>query len=73
MNNGNGILGYARQMIANNPNLRNNPQFATMIEAIERGDASQGQALANEILQKNGVTKEQALSMAFQKIKFPGM
>lgn len=73
MNNAKGILGYAKQKIANNPQVRNNPQFAQMIEAIEREDASQGQALANEILQRNGVTLEQALSVAFQKFNFPGM
>lgn len=71
MNDGKGILGYGRSMIQNNPNLRNNPQFAEMIDAIERGDATKGQELAQQILQTNGVTKEQALSMAFRKFPFP--
>lgn len=71
MNTGKGILGYGRSMIQNNPQLRNNPDFADMIDAIERGDASRGQELAQQILQRNGVTKEQALSMAFQKFPFP--
>lgn len=71
MNNGNGILGYARSMIQSNPQLRNNPDFAEMIDAIERGDASKGQQLAQQIMQKNGVTKEQALGMAFQRFPFP--
>lgn len=71
MNDGRGILGYARNMIQNNPNLRNNPDFAEMIDAIERGDAVKGQELANRTLQRNGVTKEQALSAAFRKFPFP--
>lgn len=71
MNDGRGILGYARNMIQNNPQLRNNPEFAEMIDAIERGDATKGQQFAQQILQRNGVTKEQALSMAFQKFPFP--
>lgn len=71
MNNGRGILGYARNMIQSNPQLRNNPEFAEMIDAIERGDATKGQQFAQQILQRNGVTKEQALSMAFKKFPFP--
>lgn len=71
MNDGRGILGYARNMIQNNPNLRNNPEFAEMIDAIERGDAAKGQELAQKTLQRNGVTKEQGLSMAFQRFPFP--
>ncbi len=42
-----------------------------MIDAIERGDATKGQELAQRTLQSNGVTKEQALSMAFKKFPFP--
>lgn len=71
MNDGRGILGYARSMIQSNPQLRNNPEFAEMIDAIERGDATKGQQFAQQILQRNGVTKEQALSMAFKKFPFP--
>lgn len=71
MNDGKGILGYGRKMIQQNSQLRNNPEFAEMIDAIERGDASRGQELANMILQRNGVTKEQALGIAFQKFPFP--
>lgn len=71
MNDGKGILGYGRKMVQQNSQLRNNPEFAEMIDAIERGDAIRGQELANMILQRNGVTKEQALGMAFQKFPFP--
>lgn len=71
MNDGRGILGYARNLIQSNPNLRNDPDFAEMIDAIERGDAAKGQELAQKTLQRNGVTKEQALSMAFQRFPFP--
>lgn len=71
MNDGRGILGYGRSMIQNNPQVRNNPQFAQMVDAIERGDAQLGQQLANQILQQSGLTKEQAIGMAFQKLNFP--
>lgn len=71
MNNGMGILGYGRSMIQQNPQVRNNPQFAQMVDAIERGDAQLGQQLANQFLQQSGLTKEQAIGMAFQKLNFP--
>lgn len=71
MSNGNGILGFGRNFIQNNPQLRNNPEFAEMIDAIERGDASQGQALAQKFLQKNGITKEQGVAIGLQKLPFP--
>lgn len=71
MNDGKGILGYARSMIQSNPHLRNDPNFAAMIDAIERGDAKAGQQLAQQTLQQNGVTKEQALNIAFQRFPFP--
>lgn len=71
MNDGRGILGYARNMIQSNPQLRNDPTCAEMIDAIERGDATKGQQLAQQILQRNGVTKEQGLSMAFKRFPFP--
>lgn len=71
MNNYNGIRGFAMNLIKNNPNLRNNPQAQSMIQAIESGDEQAGIQLANNILNTYGLTKEQGLSMAFQKINFP--
>lgn len=71
MSNYRGILGYAMQMIKNNPNIAQNPNSQNMIQAIESGDEKAGIELANNILKTYGVTKEQALSMAFQKLNFP--
>lgn len=71
MANYNGILGYAMQMIKNNPNLSQNPNSQAMIQAIESGDEKAGIEMANNILQSYGLTKEQGLTMAFQRLNFP--
>lgn len=49
-----------------NPNIPNTPWAQQGINAIMNGDASTGEALANNILKSYGLTKEQALSMAPQ-------
>lgn len=67
-----GILGYAQNAINSNPQLRDNPQFADMIRAIEQNDAQAGEALANQILQRNGVSKGAAINRAIQFFNLPG-
>lgn len=67
-NNGNGIFGWAAQMVEQNrKNLGDDADTQKMIQAIQSGNASQGEALANDILKKAGVSREQALQMAQQK------
>lgn len=69
-NNYAGILGYAKNAINNTPEVRDNPQFAEMIQAIQSGDAQAGQRLANQILQQHGVSKGQAIQRAFEFFGF---
>lgn len=71
MGNYNGILGFALSQIQNNPNVRNNPQFQEMIQAIENNDSQRGEAIANNILKNYGVTKEAALGRAVQMFNLP--
>lgn len=71
MANYNGILGYAMQMIQNNPNISNNPQAQEMIRAIQSGDEQAGSQLADNILKSYGMTREQGLNVAMQKLRFP--
>lgn len=66
-----GILGYAMQMIRNNPQIAQNPNSQAMIQAIENGDEVAGTQLANNILNTYGLSKEQGISMALQRLKFP--
>lgn len=67
-----GILGYAQNAINNNPQLRDQPQYADMIRAIEQNDAQAGQAIANQILQQYGVSKGAAINRAIQVFGLPG-
>lgn len=67
-----GILGYAQNAINSTPQVRDNPQNAELIAAIQSGDAQKGIELANQILKQNGVTKGQALQRAFQFFNLPG-
>lgn len=71
MGNYNGILGFAISQIQSNPNVRNNPQFQEMIQAIENNDSQRGEAIANNILKNYGVTKEAALGRAVQMFNLP--
>lgn len=65
---GNNIFNWANQMIqANQDNFGNDQETQQMIQAIQSGNAQQGVALANQILKKAGVSREQALQMAAQK------
>lgn len=66
-----GIRGYALNAIQNNPSVRDNPQYADMIRAIQSGDAQAGQAIANKLLQNYGVSKEAAVSRGIQFFNFP--
>lgn len=72
MRNHNGIRGYAIQAIQSNPQIRNNPQFSKMIQAIEQDDSALGEQLANRILQNYGVTKEEAIQRAIQTFGLKG-
>lgn len=67
-----GILGYAKNAINNTPEVRDNPDNAEMIAAIQSGDAQAGIAMANKILQRYGVSKGQAIQRAFQFFGFNG-
>lgn len=66
MQNYDGIRGYAMNAISQNPELRDNPEYADMIRAIEQNDVQKGIAMANQILQRNGVSKGAAINRAIQ-------
>lgn len=62
-------IDFAMNMIRNNPKIANNPQAQSFIDVIQRGDAKQGEEIANNLLQTYGLSKEEAL----QQIKNSGM
>lgn len=57
----------AANVLNNNPSLANDPANRPIIDAIRNNDAKAGVALANQILQKAGISREQALEIAKQR------
>lgn len=73
MRNNNGIRGYAMNAIQQNQQIRDNPNFQDGIRAIEQNDAQAGIALANQILNRYGVSKEQAIQRAIEVFGLGGV
>lgn len=67
-----GILGYAQNAINQNPELRERPEYADMVRAIEQNDAQAGMAIANDILRRYGVSRGAAINRAIQVFNLPG-
>ena len=65
-----GILGYGINAIDNTPQVRDNPEYAEMIAAIQSGNSQEGIRLANRILQQYGVSKGQAIQMGINFFGF---
>lgn len=72
MANGQGIRGFALQMLMNNPNVANNPQMQAWINAIQNNDAQAGQQIADNICQSYGMTREDAIMQAKRFFNLPG-
>lgn len=72
MANGMGIKGFAMQMLANNPNIANNPQAQQWLEVIQSGDSQRGQQLADNICKTYGISREDAIMRAKQFFNLPG-
>lgn len=66
-----GIQGYAINAIQNNPEVRDNPQYKEMIQAIMNNDSKTGIAIANKILQNSGISQGAAIDRAMQMFGLP--
>lgn len=65
----NQLINWALQMIANNPNItHNNPNanIQHMIQVIQSGNQQEGELIAKNLLESNGVSKEQGIQQAMQ-------
>lgn len=58
------LKDFALNMIANSPNVRQNPQMQEFISVIQNGDNARGEQIANNLCSTYGVSREQALSNA---------
>lgn len=67
----NGIRGYAINAIQNNPEIRDNPQYQDMIQAIVNNDSKAGIEIANKILQNSGVSRGAGIERAIQMFNLP--
>lgn len=54
----------AMNLIANNPNIANNPQAQSYLQVIQNGDAQRGQQIADNICQSLGMSRDEALRQA---------
>lgn len=54
----------ALNILASNPQLAQNPNAQSMIDVIRRGDATEGQRIAQNICDSYGITPEQAINQA---------
>lgn len=60
----NGMLQMLLLKLQQNPNFQNNPQAKEMLNVILTGDSKRGEELANQILQQNGVSREEGVNKA---------
>lgn len=58
------IRQMALNMIANSPQLANNPQAQEYIHLIQTGDAQRGQEVARNICNTYGVSPDEAVANA---------
>lgn len=54
----------ALNILASNPQLAHNPNAQSMIDVIRRGDAVEGQRIAQNLCDSYGITPEQAVNQA---------
>lgn len=55
------------QLMQQNPDMKNNANAMAMVNAVMNNDEKAGIELANNILNRFGMTKEQGIEMARQK------
>lgn len=59
-----------QKLLANNPQVTNNPRYQEMLKAVQNNDSKKGEEIANNLCESYGMTKEQALAQAKQFFGF---
>ena len=54
----------ALNIIANSPQVANNPNAQSLISVIQSGDSARGEQIARNLCNSYGVTEQQALEQA---------
>ena len=65
------ITNFALGLLANNPNIANNPRSKEMINIIKSGDQQKGEALARNLCATYGLTPEQGVAQARKFFNIP--
>lgn len=60
------ILDFANQLLDQNPQIANNPQNKPFVQAIRNRNPQEGQRIAQDICQKQGMLPTQALDQVKQ-------
>lgn len=60
----NPMMGFALNLIQQNPALQNNPNAKEMIEVIRSGDTAKGEQIASNLCKTYGVDRNQAVQQA---------
>lgn len=64
MANQNAALQKLLFQIQQSPNFKSNPQAQEMLNVLLTGDSKRGEEIANQILQQNGVSREEGVNRA---------
>lgn len=65
------IRSFALNLLAQNPQIAQNPNAQSMLNAIRNGDAKAGSEIAQNLCKSYGLTPEQAVSQAKQYFNLP--
>ena len=65
------LKNMAMNMIAQNPNVVNNPNAQELINVIQSGDNQRGSQIAQNLCNTYGVIPEEAMQQAKQFFKLP--
>lgn len=66
------IFDVVIQFMNKNPQITNTPMGKTFMEALQNRDSSKGEELANNLLESQGMTREQAMNEAKRRLpQFP--
>lgn len=61
------IYDFAAMLLKNNQNIANSPLGQNALQALQNRDSAKGEEIANNILESQGLSREEALNDIQQK------
>lgn len=65
------LKDFAMNILAQNPQIANNPNAQSMIQAIQSGDDKQGEQIAKNLCDSYGISPQQAVQDAKRFFNIP--